>query len=79
MGICAATSLSKISPRNSANANYDLIEHAWRNGYLFSEKEFTFLKQTVLKRKLSASQLAWKQKINRRILAKTNVKRRSTR
>ena len=71
--------LKRIAADNGANANHDLIEHAWRNGYLFSEKEYTFLKQTVLKRKLSASQLAWKQKINRRILAKTIVQRRSTR
>jgi hypothetical protein len=71
--------LKRIAADISANANHDLIEHAWRHGYLFNEKEYSFLKQTALKRKLSAPQLLWKQKINRRILAKTIVQRRSAR
>jgi hypothetical protein len=54
-------------------------EHAWRNGYLFGEKEYTFLKQTVLTRRLSPAQMAWKEKINRRILAKTKVRQRTQR
>jgi hypothetical protein len=71
--------LKRIAADINANANHDLIEHAWRAGYLFGEKEYTFLKQTALKRKLSPSQLAWKQKINRRILSKAIVRRRSDR
>lgn len=69
--------LKRIAKDDGANANHDLIEHAFRMGYLFSEKEYTFLKQTALKRKLSAAQLLWKRKINRRIIAKTIVRRRS--
>ena len=54
----------------------DLIEHAYRMGYLYDDKEYRFLKQTRLKRKLSAPQASWKKKINRRILSKTIVQRR---
>nr|CAD6629716.1 hypothetical protein RKHAN_04063 [Rhizobium sp. Khangiran2] len=45
-------------------------------GYLYGEKEYRFLKQTKLKRKLSPAQLNWKQKINRRILNQTIGQRR---
>lgn len=69
--------LKRIAKDDTANANLDLIEHAYRMGYLFSEKEYTFLKQTAKKRKLSQAQISWKQKINRRIVAKTVVHRRS--
>jgi len=71
--------LKRIAADNAANANDDLIEHAYRMGYLFGEKEYTFLKQTARKRKLSAAQIAWKQKINRRILAQTIVRQRTQR
>ncbi len=70
--------LKRIAKDDTANANHDLIEHAFRMGYLFSEKEYTFLKQTARKRKLSPAQLSWKQKINRRIVSKTVVRRRSS-
>lgn len=56
-----------------------MIEHAWRMGYLYSEKEYRFLLQTVRKRSLSQAQLDWKRKINRRILAQTIVQRRTRR
>ena len=69
--------LKRIAKDNTANANNDLIEHAYRMGYLFSEKEYTFLKQTARKRKLTSAQLSWKQKINQRIIEKTVVRRRS--
>lgn len=68
--------LKRIQADLSANANDDLIEHAYRMGYLYDEKEYRFLKQTKLKRKLSPAQLNWKQKINRRILNQTIVQRR---
>jgi len=71
--------LKRIAADSAANANDDLIEHAYRMGYLFGEKEYTFLKQTARKRKLSAAQIAWKQKINRRILAQTIVRQRTQR
>ena len=70
--------LKRIAQDDTANANHDLIEHAYRMGYLFSEKECTFLKQTTRKRKLSQAQISWKQKINRRIIGKTIVRRRSS-
>jgi hypothetical protein len=71
--------LKRIANDLTANANNDLIEHAYRMGYLYSEKEYTFLKQTMLKRNLSKAQIDWKMKINRRIVAKTVVRRRTSR
>ena len=71
--------LKRIAHDDTANANYDLIEHAYRMGYLYSEKEYHFLLQTVRKRVLSQAQLDWKRKINRRILAQTIVQRRTKR
>lgn len=71
--------LKRIAKDPTANANNDLIEHAMRMGYLYGEKEYTFLKQTVRKRILSEKQLAWKVKINRRIVAQTVVVKRTAR
>jgi hypothetical protein len=71
--------LKRIAADIRANANHDLIEHAWRRGYLFGENEYNFLKRTTLKRNLTPAQLAWKEKINRRILAKTKVRQRTHR
>lgn len=71
--------LRRIIANPQANPNSDLIEHAWRMGFLFGEKEYTFLKQTTLKRKLSPAQLSWKEKINRRIIAGTVVQKRTDR
>lgn len=47
----------RIQADPSANANDDLIEHAYRMEYLYDEKEYRFLKQTKLKRKLAPAQL----------------------
>ena len=66
----------KANPR--ANANLAVIEYANARGYLF-DKEPEFLSSTMLKRKASAAQVAWKEKINRRILNQTVVRRRTTR
>lgn len=66
--------LRRISEDETANANEDLIEHAYKLGYLYSEKEYTFLLSTRLKRVLSEKQKAWKIKINRRIVSQTVVK-----
>lgn len=71
--------LKRIAQDETANANNDLIEHAYRMGYLYGEKEYRFLLQTARKRILSPAQLDWKRKINRRILAQTIVQRRSKR
>ncbi|MDA3832071.1 MAG: hypothetical protein PF495_01610 [Spirochaetales bacterium] len=67
--------LKRIAQDDTANANTDLIEHAYKLGYLYSENEYKFLLSTRYKRKLSPAQLAWKQKINRRIVNKTVVRR----
>ncbi|MCX7561550.1 hypothetical protein OS190_18455 [Sulfitobacter sp. F26204] len=71
--------LKRIAEDDSANANDDLIEYAYKKGYLYDAKELAFLKQTRRKRKLSTKQLEWKRKINRRILKGTVVARRTER
>lgn len=71
--------LRRIAADDTANANHDLIEHAYRMGYLYGEKEYNFLKRTALQRNFSAAQIAWKRKINRRILLQTVVKQRTQR
>lgn len=68
--------LKRIANDSKANANEDLINHAFKLGYIF-DSEYGFLMQTRLKRKLSPAQLAWKEKINRRITNKTVVQRRT--
>lgn len=71
--------LKRIALNPSANANADLIEYAWDNGYLFGENEYEFLKSTMKKRILSLGQISWKRKINNRILKGTVVRRRTIR
>lgn len=66
--------LKRIAIDETANTNIDVIDHAYRLGYIF-EKEYKFLMDTRNKRNLSAKQLAWKVKINRRILNKTIVRK----
>lgn len=68
--------LRRIADDDTANANEDLIYHAYKFGYIF-ETEYKFLMDTRLKRKLSAKQIAWKTKINRRITNQTVVQRRT--
>ncbi len=68
--------LRRIARDPFANANEDLIVHAYRLGFIF-ESEYAFLISTRHKRKFSEKQLAWKEKINRRIINKTVVQRRS--
>jgi len=70
--------LKRIKADSSANANAAVIAYADERGYLF-ENEADFLRSTLLKRKLSDKQAAWKQKINRRILNQTVVSRRTAR
>ncbi|MBP7761838.1 MAG: hypothetical protein KA176_04645 [Alphaproteobacteria bacterium] len=70
--------LKRIAADDKANANEDLIHHAYKLGYLHDEKEYKFLMETRYKKKLSEKQMAWKQKINRRIINKTVVRRRSS-
>jgi hypothetical protein len=66
--------LKRIAKDDTANANEDLIIHAYLLGYIF-ENEYSFLMDTKNKRKLSIKQLEWKQKINRRITNQTVVRR----
>ncbi len=66
--------LKRIAKDNSANANEDLIIHAYQLGYIY-ENEYRFLMQTRRKRKLSVKQTAWKEKINWRIVNQTVVRK----
>lgn len=70
--------LKRIKTDPRANANLAVIAYAEARGYLF-DKEPDFLRSTALKRNLSAAQIAWKEKINRRILNQTVVQRRTVR
>jgi hypothetical protein len=70
--------LRRIKDDPRANANLAVIDYAESKGFLF-DKEPDFLRSTVRKRNLSAAQKAWKEKINRRILNKTVVQRRTAR
>ena len=70
--------LKRIRDDPSANANEAVIEYANKQGFLF-EREYQFLHSTRLKRSLSDRQVAWKIKINRRILSRTVVHRRTDR
>lgn len=66
------TGLKRIVKDQNANPNEDLIIYSFNLGYIY-ESEYHFLMQTKNKRKLSAKQLSWKQKINRRIIMQTTV------
>jgi hypothetical protein len=67
--------LRRIVEDSTANANEDLIIHAYKFGYIY-DSEYKFLADTRRKRKLSPKQISWKQKINRRIINRTVVQRR---
>ena len=71
--------LKRIAADPKSNANDAVIEYAWKSGFLYSDKEYRFLASTRLKRILSEAQVAWKEKINRRILQRTVVQRRTIR
>lgn len=71
--------LRRIALDPTANANLDVVEYAWKKGFLFGEEEYSFLKRTVRKRNLSSSQISWKKKVNARILKGTVVRRRTVR
>jgi len=66
--------LKRIAKDSSANANEDLILHAYQLGYIY-ETEYQFLMETKRKRNLSDKQLAWKKKINWRIVSQTVVRK----
>lgn len=63
----------RIKNDDTANANKDLIEYAYKAGHIF-DIEYKFLLETKNKRKLSPKQVAWKQKINQRIIKGNQVK-----
>ncbi|MFU7503843.1 hypothetical protein ACA544_01570 [Vibrio cholerae] len=66
--------LKRIAKDVNANANEDLVIYAYKIGYIY-ENEYQFLMQTKNKRSLSEKQHAWKQKINRRIIHQTVVRK----
>lgn len=68
--------LRRIIDDAEANANEDLIIHAYKFGYIY-ENEYKFLMQTRRKRNLTTKQLDWKMKINRRIVNQTVVRKNS--
>ena len=67
--------LKRIQKDVEANANEAVIEYANKLGIL-SAGDYKFLHDTKLKKKPSEKQLAWKVKLNRRILAKIAVMQR---
>jgi len=71
--------LKRITKDIDANPNEDLIEHAYRMGYLHDEKEYKFFHSIKRKRKLSEKQLQWKRFINKRIVSQTKVQKRTDR
>jgi hypothetical protein len=66
--------LRRIQEDRTANTNVDLIHYANERGFLYPG-EFAFLLSTARKRLLSDKQLAWKEKINRRIIEQIVVRR----
>lgn len=68
--------LKRIKQDKDAAPNEALIKHAYSKGYLHDDREYWFLMGTKRKRNLSAAQLTWRQKINRRITSQTVVRRR---
>ncbi len=77
--------LRRIAEDPEANPNLAVIAYAEERGYLFERNgettEADFLRRTVRKHKgtHSSKQLAWKEKINRRILQGTVVTKRTVR
>jgi hypothetical protein len=67
--------LKRIAQNPKANVNQDLIMYAFKLGYLYDENELKFLMETRNMRNLSPAQISWKEKINRRILNHTVVKK----
>lgn len=70
--------LKRLKVEPAANANHAVIDYAESRGYIYP-RESKFLRETVRKRNLSIAQKEWKVKINRRILEKTVVGRRTSR
>jgi hypothetical protein len=64
--------LKRIVDNIEANPNQDLIFHAFEKGYTY-KNEYTFLSDIKNKRKLSLGQIAWKRKINYRIINQKKV------
>lgn len=70
--------LKRLKADPKANANAAVIDYAEERGFLY-DKEPEFLRSTMRKRLPSPAQAAWKEKINRRILNQTVVRRRTVR
>ena len=67
--------LKRIKKDVSARISKNVIEYAWRKGYLWGNEEKSFLLSIAQKqnRRLTEKQLAWKQKIRRRIIKQIYV------
>jgi hypothetical protein len=70
--------LRRIRENLAANPNLTVIAYAESRGFLF-DRESDFLRATARKRFLTPAQKAWKERINRRILHGTVVRRRTVR
>ena len=68
----------KIRENPKSQPNRDLIEYAFRRGYLYSEKEYKFLKDIEKIATLSEKQIKWLCFINRRIANKIVVTKPSS-
>jgi hypothetical protein len=80
MGISTSTlfdGLRRVKDDPLARPNEALINHALSRGYIYGEKEHTFLTGIRRKRILSTKQRDWSLKINRRIVNSIVVKKRS--
>ncbi|WP_334191181.1 hypothetical protein DOP62_14155 (plasmid) [Synechococcus elongatus PCC 11801] len=68
--------LKRIAEDNTKSPSEALILYAYNSGYLY-EGEYEFLMAVRLKKTLSANQIAWRRKINRRILNQIVVQKRN--
>lgn len=66
--------LIAIKNNRGAIPNRDLIEYAFRRGYLYDDREYGFLRDIENAQNLSGNQRHWLEKINRRINYKIVVR-----
>lgn len=68
------TGLIAVQNNREAIPNRDVIEYAFRRGYLYDDREYGFLRDIENAQNLSESQRHWLGKINRRIIEKIVVR-----
>lgn len=69
--------IKRLRKNPESNPNQDVIDFAWKFGYLYGENEYNFLCDIKRKRKLTPDQESWRAKANRRILKGIVVRRPS--